>query len=80
MTLWDMRALDAPRLFTLPFAKTTPDQLAALQQFAGDSALPAAVRSALRFMQAVMRHRFRFAIEIGDIPDIKVGEFDIEIE
>ena len=80
MTLWDMRALDAPRLFTLPFAKTTPDQLAALQQFAGDSALPAAVRGALRFMQAVMRHRFRFAIEIGDIPDIKVGEFDIEIE
>ena len=80
MTLWDMRTLDVPRLFTLPFAKTTPDQLAALQQFAGDSALPAAVRGALRFMQAVMRHRFRFAIEIGDIPDIKVGEFDIEIE
>ena len=80
MTLWDMRTLDAPRLFTLPFAKTTPEQLAALQQFAGDSALPAAVRGALRFMQAVMQHRFRFAIEIGDIPDIKVGEFDIEIE
>ena len=80
ITLWDMRALDAPRLFTLPFAKTTPEQLAALQQFAGDSALPAAVRGALRFMQAVMQHRFRFAIEIGDIPDIKVGEFDIEIE
>lgn len=80
MTLWDMRTLDVPRLFTLPFAKTAPEQLAALQQFAGDSALPAAVRGALRFMQAVMRHRFRFAIEIGDIPDIKVGEFDIEIE
>ena len=79
MTLWDMRTLDVPRLFTLPFAKTTPDQLAALQQFAGDSALPAVVRGALRFMQTVMQHRFRFAIEIGDIPDIKVGEFDIEI-
>ena len=38
------------------------------------------VRQSLTFIQRVLQYRFRFDIEIDEVPAIKVGEFDIEIE
>lgn len=31
-------------------------------------------------IERVLRHRFRYNIEIDEVPTIRVGEFDIEIE
>ena len=80
MSLWDLRVLDLPMLFTLPFAQATPSHLAAVSALTGKMNLDTRVRHALQFMECVLRHRFRFDIEIGVVPTIKVGEFDIEIE
>ncbi len=80
LTLWDIRVLDVPRLFTIPFATASPDQLIAIQELAVRAEIPPHVQRSLLFMQRVLQYRFRFDIEIGDMPSIKVGEFDIEIE
>ena len=80
MTLWDIRVLDVPRLFAMPFAAASPDQLMAIQELAVHADIPPRVQRSLLFMLRVLQYRFRFDIEIGDLPSIKVGEFDIEIE
>lgn len=80
LTLWDIRVLDVPRLFAIPLATASPDQLIAIQELAVHSEIPPRVQRSLLFMQRVLQYRFRFDIEIGDLPSIKVGEFDIEIE
>lgn len=80
LTLWDIRVLDVPRLFTIPLATASPDQLVAIQELAVHADIPTRVQRSLQFMQRVLQYRFRFDIEIGELPSIKVGEFDIEIE
>jgi len=81
LSLWDLRVLDVPRLFTRPFAQSVPDDLAALQALTGNgTVLPARVRNVLGFMEAILRYRFRFDIEIGEMPVIKVGEYEIELD
>jgi len=80
LTLWDIRVLDVPRLFAIPLATASPDQLIAIQELAVHAEIPSRVQRSLLFMQRILQYRFRFDIEIGDLPSIKVGEFDIEIE
>ena len=80
MSLWDLRVLDVPGLFLRPFAKTSPDHLVAISELAADERLERTARQSLQFMQRILQYRFRFDIEIDEIPTIKAGEFDIEIE
>lgn len=80
MSLWDLRALDVPMLFVRPFAKAVPVHLAAVSALADNENLHPRVRHALRFMGCVLRHRFRYDIEIDEVRTIRAGEFDIEIE
>ncbi|MCP4398207.1 MAG: WD40 repeat domain-containing protein [bacterium] len=80
MTLWDLRMLDVPGLFIRPFAKASPDHLIAISELAADERIASDARRSLRFMQKILQYRFRFDIEIDEIPTIKAGEFDIEIE
>lgn len=80
LSLWDLRVLDVPILFARPFIQGVPDQLAAVSALANNTNLPMKVRNALRFMERVLQHRFRFDIEIDELHVIKAGEFDIEIE
>lgn len=80
MALWDLRVLDIPLLFTRPLAKALPDHLVTINELAVNSKLDPNVRQSLTFIQRVLQHRFRFDIEIAEIPRIKVGEFDIEID
>lgn len=80
MSLWDLRVLDVPLLFSHPFAQTSPDHLVTVSELAPHSQLESKVRQSLTFIQKVLQYRFRFDIEIDEIPAIKVGEFDIEIE
>jgi WD40 repeat protein len=80
MSFWDLRVMQLPIFFSLPFAKAKPAHLAAVQALACDSRLPASVRHAVTFMGSMLRHRFRFDIEIAEMQSIRVGEFDIAIE
>jgi WD40 repeat protein len=80
LSFWDLRIMDIPVLFSLPFAKAVPNHLAAVSAAAAAEGLRKKVRLALLFMQAVLRHRFRFDIEIDEVQTIRVGEYDIEIE
>jgi WD40 repeat protein len=80
MSLWDLRVLDVPMLFTRPFAKASPDSLITINELAANPKLESNVRQSLTFIQRVLQFRFRFDIEIDEVPAIKVGEFDIEIE
>jgi WD40 repeat protein len=80
MSLWDLRVLDIPKLFTSPFAQALPDLLVTIHELATNPKLDPNVRQSLTFIQRVLGYRFRFDIEIDEVPAIKVGEFDIEIE
>jgi WD40 repeat protein len=80
MTFWDLRVLHVPMLLTLPFAKSRPLHLAAVNGLVEDKSLSPAVKGAVEFMARILRHRFRYDIEIGEVQAIRAGEFDIEIE
>ncbi|HZY88431.1 MAG TPA: hypothetical protein VFE78_26575, partial [Gemmataceae bacterium] len=80
MSLWDLRVLEVPLLLSRPFATALPVHLAAVAALLGDGGVPAEVGQALRFVQYVLQHRFRYDIELDELPAIRAGEFDIEIE
>ncbi|MEW5872055.1 MAG: hypothetical protein AB1894_22490 [Chloroflexota bacterium] len=80
LSLWDLRVLDVPRLFSLPLAQSTPNQLAALGVLLASDGLPQPARHALAFLERLLRHRFRFDVEVSEVPTIQVGEYDIEID
>jgi hypothetical protein len=54
--------------------------LAAISALVSYGDLPVPVQHAVRFMEGVLRHRFRYDVEIDELPTIRTGEFDIEIE
>lgn len=80
LSLWDLRTLEASALFTQPLAQATPAQLAVVRVLAAYGDLPSDVRLSLRYLEQVLLHRFRYEIDIDELPTIKAGEFDIEIE
>ncbi|MBI3946288.1 MAG: hypothetical protein HY321_10245 [Armatimonadetes bacterium] len=80
MTLWDLRPLDIPSLLGRPLARALPVHLAAAGTLLEVPGLPEPVRRSLRFLECLLRHRFRYDVEIDDLPTIQAGEFDIEIE
>ena len=86
VSLWDLRVLDLPSMLEQPFDLATPNQLAALwgllqnEQIATIEEMGKAVHNALVFSSLVLQHRFRFDIEIDAVPEIKLGDFEIEIE
>ncbi len=77
MSLWDLRVMS---FFMDPLAQATPAHLSLAKSLVKDVDLDAPVQHALKFAECVLRHRFRYEIEIGEAPTIKAGEFDIEIE
>ncbi|HET92343.1 MAG TPA: hypothetical protein ENN99_16630 [Chloroflexi bacterium] len=80
LSLWDLRTLDARRLFAQPLGQATAADLGALSVLMGSEQLPSPAHTALRFADRVLRHQARFDIEIGEGLTIMAGEFDIEIE
>jgi len=80
LSLWDLRVLDAQSLLEHPFAHAAPKLLPTLGVLMDNENLDSRARLALRFTDRVLRHRFRFDIELGEAPTIMMGEFDIEIE
>lgn len=80
MSLWDLRVLEVPLLLSRPFATALPAHLAAVAALLADGGVPAEVGQALRFVQCVLQHRFRYDIELDELPAIRAGEFEIEVE
>ena len=80
MSLWDLRALDVPMMFARPLARSVPIGLAAVHVTMSVASLDQRMRQSLRFLECLLRHRFRYEIEIDEVPTIRAGEFDIEIE
>ncbi|MBN1954047.1 MAG: hypothetical protein JW900_03250 [Anaerolineae bacterium] len=79
MSLWDLRALQVRKLFERPLAQARPADLAAVKTVGGAAEWPAPLRRALHYLEEALRRRFRYDIEIGELPEIQLGEFDIEI-
>lgn len=79
ISLWDLRVLDVPLLFSMPLIQSTPNHLAAVNTLIQNGSLPAEVIQSLRFVERLLRHRFRYEIEIEQLATIKMGEFEIEI-
>jgi hypothetical protein len=80
LSLWDLRVLNAQMLLERPFARAKSVFLATLNVLMDNENLDPRARLALKFTGCVLRHRFRFDIEIGEAPTIMMGEFDIEID
>lgn len=80
LSLWDLRPLAAPRLLAQPFGQATPAYLSTFHTLSSLSQLSPPARRTLEFAEAILQHRFRHAIELDDAPQIKMGEFDIELE
>lgn len=80
MSLWDLRVLDVPLMFARPLARAVPVDLAAVEATIADQEIAPQMRRSLRFLASLLRHRFRYDIEIDEVPVIQAGEFDIEIE
>ncbi len=84
LSLWDLRIQELPELFSRPLIEATPNQLAILQALqrpvvAGPPALTPAGQQAVTVAVLLLQHRLRHEIEIEAAPEIKSGEFDIEI-
>lgn len=80
LSLWDLRALVIPGLLARPLAQATPTQLSTVTLFSQNPHLSPPARQVLEFTAAILQHRLRYAIELEETPEIKLGEFDIEIE
>lgn len=83
LTLLDIRPLTIRRLFSIPLARvglTYLEAIAALRNIV-DSEITPEVDNALLYIETVVRRlRLRYAIELDEVPMLRVGEFDIELE
>jgi WD40 repeat protein len=80
LSLWDLRGLAMPSVLLQPFALSTVAVVPMLNDLIEDGNLPLQAQLALQFAACALRHRFRYDIEISELPTIMMGEFDIEIE
>lgn len=80
---WDKQVLiwksELARLRQIPIARTTLEDLDWVEKVLSNSHLSATERAWLEFLEALMRWRRRYDIQLGDASPITVGEFDIEI-
>jgi WD40 repeat protein len=80
LILWDLRVLDIPSLLSQPLAQSKPDHLALINAFIESKQVPLELEWALDFLRILIQRRYRFDIEVDEIPNIQMGEFDILID
>jgi WD40 repeat protein len=80
IVLWDLRLLGIPALLGQHLAHIHPGQVAVLQELLEESNLPEVVRNTLHFFSLLLQHRFQFDVELGDVPALAKGEFDVIID
>lgn len=80
ISLWELPVLRLHRLLDSPLLQASREDLAVVKRLITASpALDCQVQQAFKFVQCILQHRLRFDIEIHEVSEIKVGEFDIEI-
>lgn len=80
-SLWDLRLLYLRRLLSQPLAMGKPLHMAAIVTLNESSAeISQAVRNTIKYIETILRYRYRFDVEIADYSSIQAGDFDIEIE
>lgn len=80
MTFWDIRNLDIPMLLNEAFMRSTPAHLGSVKRLRRNKALPLKVKNALKYIETILQFRFRYAIEISPVREMKAGAFDIIID
>ena len=80
LILWDLRMLQVPALLAQPLAQSKPDQLAVIHALLESEQIPAELARTLEFLRILIQRRYRYDIEVDDIPGIQMGEFDILID
>jgi WD40 repeat protein len=80
VSLWDLRCLDIPDMLKNPLIDSSPNHLAALRSVIENKSINQGIRNTLIYLERILRHRFRFDVEISSVTEIKSGEYDIEIE
>jgi hypothetical protein len=79
ISLWDLRPLQVPNLFNQPLAQATPNHLAALRLLIDQPQIPVELQHAMRYIESVLRFRFRYEVEVSAAPEILPGDFEIEL-
>lgn len=80
MILWDLRAMELPGYFSQPLAAARSSQMQVVNALSALQTFPEGVHNALLFLRCLLQRRFRYDIEISDMPSIQVGEFDVLID
>jgi WD40 repeat protein len=80
LILWDLRVLDLPSLLSQPLAQSKPDHLAVINALIESKHTPMELERALDFLRILIQRRYRYDIEVDEIPNIQMGEFDILID
>ncbi len=78
--LWDLRTRMVPPLLALPLAHFRPQQLATIESLSQVEGIAEPVRNSLRYLVALLQHRYRFNIQIAEMTFIQPGQFDILVE
>jgi WD40 repeat protein len=80
LSFWDLKGLNLQMLLIKPFAEASVTDLPILAEAMRDKDLTEPARATLGFIECILHHRFRYDIEVGEVPSIMMGEFDIEVE
>jgi WD40 repeat protein len=78
--LWDLRPLELLELLDQPFGAADTRYMAAVRLLKDTPHITQPVRNALTYIETILRHRFRHAIEIEFAPHLQPGAADIELE
>ena len=80
-TLWDLRVLGLPQLFDKSLGQAQPDHLAAIETVREKSwTWPDRLKATIDYLELIIRHRFRFEMELAQAIQVEPDKFDIEIE
>lgn len=79
LDFWDLRILDIPDLFEKPLLTAKPSQIVILNDLM-KLELPQPIHNSFKFINQILQHRYRYDVELQEIPNIQAGEFDIILE
>lgn len=80
-TLWDLGVIELRQLFHKPLGQARPGHLAAIAKVRENSWWwPTSLKASVDFIELIIRHRFRYDVELAEISWMAEDKFDIEIE
>ena len=77
--LFDLRISELPTLMQRPLVNMVPAHLGVVTSALRHRAMSEPIRRLLELVRAMLEHRFRFDIELGDLVALSAGEYDISL-